>query len=261
MNASIRSSRRSLPLRPAALLLGLAALLACPTPVLAQRDHGDKRDRDRDHRDRKSDTRYSVGVGVSSRGVEGFHVGVSRDYRRDYYHRSHYRPRYRPGYYVTVLPRYHRRLVVNSSFYFYADGTYYRPYDRGYVVVERPVYIQNAPAAEVNYAVTADGVDPNQEIGAPEPAPPPAEEPTYLSVWQGEQELRLIDGEFFKPSSQGLVWVPTPVGAVSDVLPAGAQVVWHDEIEYFRFDGVVFRKSPDGYKVVAAPWDQAKDAS
>ena len=123
------------------------------------------------------------------------------------------------------------------------------------MVVERPVIIEREIERPVRYETTRDGIDPNQEIGAPVRDSRPAKTSDYVTVWQGEQELRLVDGEFFKPTAQGLVWIETPVGAVTDVLPIGFQVVWHDDIEYFRFDGVLFRKSPDGYKVVEAPWN------
>ncbi|WP_221029205.1 DUF6515 family protein [Actomonas aquatica] len=240
--------RRSRPLRPALLGVAALALLALPSTASAKRGH---------HHD---DTSYSVGIGVSSRGIDGFSFGVSRDRS---YHRHYPAPYYRPGRFFPRIPSYHRRVYVNSTAYFVADGIYYRPYNHGYVVVDRPVIVERPvviereapPPRRVTYAVTDDGVDPNQEIGVPPP------EPDYITVWQGEQELRLMDGEFFKPTANGLVWVPTPVGAVSDVLPVGSQAVWHNDIEYFRFDGVVFRKSPDGYKVVAAPWADAKNGS
>ncbi len=263
------SATRLRRLGPAALLSALALALAFPSIALA--DRGGDRDRDRghdrdrhdrhdryDHRDRnRSRTHYSFGIGVGSYGVNSWHVGVSRDnYRRSPYYRPYYRTGFYPGFYVSALPRHHRRVVFDSTIYFVADDIYYRPYNRGYVVVERPVIIERErPSTKVRYEVTDEGIDPNREIGAPEP------KPAYLSVWQDEQELRLIDGEFFKPTANGLVWVATPVGAVSDVLPIGAQPVWHQDIEYFRFDGVVFRKSPDGYKVVAAPWSRDAGAA
>ena len=37
-------------------------------------------------------------------------------------------------------------------------------------------------------------------------------------------------------------------------LPADARSVWYQDNEYFECDNVFFRKTPDGYKVVAAPW-------
>lgn len=263
MNALAATSCRSRILRrPVALALAtFAALLALPSSAWADRDHDRDRGRDRDwdrshrydrggghDRRQRSQTHFSVGIGLSSGGFDRWSLGVGRSY-----HRPYYGPRFYPGYYVRHLPNYHRRVVYDSNVYFVADDVYYRPYDSGYVVVERPVIVER-PASTVRYEVTDDGVNPNQEIGAPKPLP------EYISVWQGEQELRLIDGEFFKPTANGLVWVSTPVGAVSDVLPIGAQVVWHEDVEYFRFDGAVFRKTPDGYKVVAAPWGDAAPA-
>ncbi len=263
MNSSAAPSRLlRIVRRPAALaLLALAAFVALPSTALADRDHdhdrgrgrdrswdrGRDRDWDRGRRHDHSRTHYSIGFGISSGGFDGWSFGVGRSY-----HRPYYGPRFYPGYYVSHLPSYHRRVVFDSNVYYVADDVYYRPYNSGYVVVERPVIVER-PAPTARYDVTDEGVDPNREIGAPAP------KPAYITVWQGEQELRLIDGEFFKPTANGLIWVATPVGAVSDVLPIGAQVVWHEDVEYFRFDGVVFRKSPEGYKVVAAPW-QDQDA-
>ena len=45
-----------------------------------------------------------------------------------------------------------------------------------------------------------------------------------------------------------------PYGAISRTLPSEATSVWYQENEYFQSDNVYFRKTPDGYKVVTAPW-------
>jgi hypothetical protein len=49
--------------------------------------------------------------------------------------------------------------------------------------------------------------------------------------------------------------VELPVGAMTRSLPESRTSIWFNEIEYFDVDGVLFRKTPDGYKVVKAPWE------
>lgn len=246
MPASSPSSAFARTGRPLRFLAGLTFLTLFSLPSVAFAKRGD------------SSNRVQVGIGLSSRGIDGWSFGISHDrgYRRSY-PRPYFRPRYYPGYFVNTLPRYHSRFIHNSVIYYEADGICYRPSHAGYVVVDRPVIIEREVQTPVVYRTTTDGIDPNREIGAPAREVQSAKTADYVTVWQGDQELRLVDGEFFKPTAQGLVWIETPVGAVTDVLPIGFQVVWHDDIEYFRFDGVMFRKSPDGYKVVAAPWTKS----
>ena len=47
---------------------------------------------------------------------------------------------YQPGYVVRELPAGYRTVRVNRSVYYVDRDTYYRPSNRGYVVVRRPVY-------------------------------------------------------------------------------------------------------------------------
>lgn len=79
-----------------------------------------------------------------------------------------------------------------------------------------------------------------------------------LEVWLGDESLLLDDGEYFRRGSEGLVWVPTPVGAVVGTLPIGVNTIWHEEREFMEFDGGYFRRSPDGFKVVTPPWADAR---
>lgn len=45
---------------------------------------------------------------------------------------------YRPGYVVTTLPSGYRTVRYNRDLYYENRGVYYRPANRGYVVVRRP---------------------------------------------------------------------------------------------------------------------------
>jgi hypothetical protein len=170
-------------------------------------------------------------------GAISFSVGKDRYYA----HRGVYYRRGKAGYYVVPaprgavvrqLPRRSVRLVINSRTYYRYDNVYYVRVDGGYRIVPPP-------------ANTATVVS--------EPAPDPMA--GYQSVWLGEQEYRFKDGQFFKPTSEGLVWIIAPTGAIIRELPENAVVVWHNEIEYFDVDDVIFRKTPDGYKVVTRPWE------
>ena len=73
-------------------------------------------------------------------------------------------------------------------------------------------------------------------------------------MWLDDQRYLLDKGQYFKTGSQGRVWVEALVGAKLKTLPIGASTVWHEETEYFEFDGGYFRRTPDGFKVVEAPW-------
>lgn len=156
------------------------------------------------------------------------------------YHREPARPVYRPTYY----PRY----------YPYARPVYGHPiiwpsfslgigYERTYVdrveVVEVPRVVEREVVVERPVVRTSV---------------PPARNDELVAVWLGDQRYLLKDGAFFKPTSEGLVWVPNPVGAIIKHLPIGATTVWHEDNEYFEFDKAYFRRSPEGFKVVDAPW-------
>jgi hypothetical protein len=45
---------------------------------------------------------------------------------------------YQPGYVATSLPTGYRTVRVNRTTYYVDRDTYYRPHQRGYVVVARP---------------------------------------------------------------------------------------------------------------------------
>jgi hypothetical protein len=136
---------------------------------------------------------------------------------------------------VPKLPAGHYKVEVDGYVYYRYNEVYYRKVPNGYMVVEAPVIVTAPPTATTTVAST--------------PVLP------ELSVWQGEQELLLRDGQFFKNTSEGLVWVELPVGAMTRSLPESRTSIWFNEIEYFDVDGVLFRKTPDGYKVVKAPWE------
>ncbi|MCC5023668.1 MAG: hypothetical protein J6386_13190 [Candidatus Synoicihabitans palmerolidicus] len=75
-----------------------------------------------------------------------------------------------------------------------------------------------------------------------------------VAVWLDDTRYLLDKGQYFTNSSQGRVWVKTPVGAKIKNPPIDAITVWHQDNEYLEFGGGYFRRSPDGFKVVEAPW-------
>lgn len=185
----------------------------------------------------KNEPRGSVALGIQlPRGAVSVTVGNDRYYT----HRGVY---YRPGprgykvvpaprgVVVRQLPRSSVRIVIGSRTYYRYEGVYYLPRENGYEVVPAP--------AEVSAIASSSAHAPVDE---------------YESVWLDEQEYRFKNGQFFKPTPDGLVWVIAPTGAIIRELPEGAVVVWHDDIEYFDVDDVIFRKTPDGYRVVTPPW-------
>lgn len=191
-----------------------------------------------------ADTHVSVGVGIGVPLPNGYaEVNVGRD--RYYYHRGTF---YRPGphgYYVVRPPRgaiirdlppRYTRVYYGGTIYYRYDDVYYRPAPGGYVVVEPPstVVVTQAPSAPVATTVPKDD--------------------DYQSVWVGEVEYKFHDGQFFKRTPDGLIWVEAPAGAVTKNLPPDAQSVWYQDVEYFECNDIYFRKTPDGYKVVDAPW-------
>lgn len=105
------------------------------------------------------------------------------------------------------------------------------------MIVERPVVVERRVV--VDREIGADPISPSDEV---------------LAVWLDDERYLLEDGAFFRVTSQGRVWVPTPVGALVAKLPIGAITIWHNEQEYFEFAGAYFRRGPDGFKVVQAPW-------
>lgn len=81
-----------------------------------------------------------------------------------------------------------------------------------------------------------------------------------LEVWVDEESFLLDDGEYFRRGSEGLVWVPIPVGALVHLLPIGANTIWHEEREFLEFDGGFFKRSPSGFRVVNPPWVEVRNA-
>lgn len=196
----------------------------------------------------RSRVSFSIGVNVPHGGRDFYH-GSDRyyAYRGEYYRWDrgrYYRCPPPRGYYVSHLPRHSVRVVVGSDVYYRADHIYYRPSGARYEIVEVPVVQERIVVR-----------DSNRVIGAPStPATPAPRADEPLAVWRGDERFVLEGGQYFKPTSQGLVHAPTPVGALLKSLPIGAMTVWHDENEYFEFDGGYFRRSPDGFKVVEVPW-------
>lgn len=197
----------------------------------------------------QADTHASVSIGVGlPHGYAQVRVGKDRYYT----HRgTFYRPGPHGGYVVVRAPRgavlrelppRYVRIYVGSTVYYRYGDVYYQPVAGGYVVVDPPAMVVTAP--------------PPPPPTAPTPAPavtvPAAEE--YQPVWVGQTEFLFRDGQFFRRTPDGLVWVEAPLGALTKTLPADARSVWYQDNEYFECDNVFFRKTPDGYKVVAAPW-------
>lgn len=189
-----------------------------------------------------------VGIGLPH-GFAEVRVGKDRYYER---RGMFYRPGPRGGYVVVraprgailrALPPRYVRIYVGGTAYYRYGGVYYRPVSDGYVVVDSPV--------TTVVTTTAPGV-PAPTTPAPAVNATPADE--YQSVWVGPNEYLFHDGQFFRKTPDGLVWMEAPLGAVTQTLPADARSVWYQDIEYFECDNVFFRKTPDGYKVVETPW-------
>lgn len=197
----------------------------------------------------RSRVSWSVGFNVPRGGHEFHHHG-----HRYYAHHGRYyrwdRGRYHPcpaprGYRVRYLPRSAVSISFGRDIFFRTDHVFYRRSGAHYEVVESPRGFAD------------------REIGAPISTPARSVSPAatkLVAVWDGDQRYLLDDGQFFKLTSQGRVWVETPLGALTEELPIGAITIWHEENEYFEFDGAYFRRSPDGFKVVTAPWEKSKPA-
>lgn len=188
-------------------------------------------------------SRFSMSIGVNvPPGGREFYSGRDRyyAYRGSYYRwdrGQYYRSSPPRGYYVRQLPPGYSRVFVGSQVYYHTDHFYYRPYGNYYEVVEMPVIEQPV------------------RVVRPAALPPPAPS-TLAEVWLGNQRYVLSNGQYFKPTSQGREWVPVPVGARIKSLPIGTDTVWYQEQEFFEFDGGIFRRSPEGYRVVEAPWKE-----
>jgi hypothetical protein len=139
---------------------------------------------------------------------------------------------------VKLLPPNHTRVVVGGYVYYRCNDVYYRQAPQGYIVVEEPVVV-TSPTTVVQQSASTVVTTPVL---------------SELSVWQGEQELLVRDGAFFKNTPEGYVWVEQPNGALTKQIPSDATSIWFNDIEYFDVDGILFRKTPNGYKVVEVPW-------
>lgn len=197
----------------------------------------------------RADSRVSVGVSVGVPLPHGY-VEVSSGRDRYYYHRGTF---YRPGphgYYVTNAPRgcvvrdlpsRYSRVYFGSSLYYRYNNVYYQSCPEGYVVVDPPSTTVVRVAAPAAAAVSV-----------------PAKDNDYQSAWVGDVEYQFKDGQFFKRTSEGLVWAEAPLGAITKTLPADSRSVWYEDIEYFECEDIYFRKTPDGYKVIEAPWKKGE---
>lgn len=128
---------------------------------------------------------------------------------------------------VRTLPPRCTRIYIGTSVYYRFGEVYYQPARDGYVVVDQPV---------------AESLPPLKSV----------EE--YQSVWVGTKEYLFKNGQFFTKTSEGMVWVEAPLGAVTKDPPPDAQSVWYQGTEYFESDNVYFQKTRDGYQVVPMPW-------
>ena len=193
-------------------------------------------------------THVSVGIGIPL--PHGYaEVSVGRD--QYYYHRGTF---YRPGRHgyevvraprgciVRELPPRYSRVYFGSTLYYRYDNVYYQSCPDGYVVVDPP----STRVVQVAAPTAAPA------------SPAAAKEDDYQSAWVGDVEYLFKDGQFFKRTSEGLVWAEAPLGAVTKTLPGDARSVWYEEIEYFECDDVYFRKTPDGFKVIEAPWKKVE---
>jgi hypothetical protein len=202
-----------------------------------------------------ADSHVSVGVSVGVPLPHGYaEVSVGRDHY--YYHRgTFYRPGHRGyevvraprGCIVRELPPRYARVYFNGSLFYRYNDVYYQSCPDGYVVVDPPstmVVQVPAPAAAVTTVVPAKPKDDD-----------------YQSAWVGDVEYLFKDGQFFKRTSEGLIWAGAPLGAITKTLPGDARSVWYEDIEYFECDEIYFRKTPDGYKVIEVPWKKTGAAA
>ena len=127
---------------------------------------------------------------------------------------------------VRELPPRHVQLHVGDDVYYCFEGVFYQPVRKGFVVVEPP------------------GVRP----------PPPGGVREYQTVRAGAEEYFFKEGQFFRLTPAGMLWVRAPLGAVTPDLPAEARSVWYQGEEYHECDGVLFQKTPAGHRVVPPPW-------
>jgi len=182
---------------------------------------------------RAADVRVGVSVGFElPHGYAEIRVGREHYYEHRgvfYQHgpRGYIVVRAPRGAIVHTLPPYYTRIYVGNVVYYRFGEVYYQPVREGYVVVDGPV------------------------MATPPPMNPVEE---YQSVYVGQAEYKFKNGQFFIKTPDGMVWVKAPIGAITLNLPSDAKSVWYQEVEYFDCDDVYFRKTPEGYKVIEAPW-------
>lgn len=186
---------------------------------------------------------------VEVRGTVGLRlpngaVSITLGTEKYHYHRGTYYKKGKRGYVVVRaprgavirdLPRGYSRIIVSGKVFYRFGSVYYRKGSRGYHVVDAPVVVgQTINAEEESVGLYAD----------------------YESVWVGDDELLFRNGQFFRKTSDGLVWVEAPIGAVTKQLPSDWVSVWYEGIEYFESENVYFRKTPRGFRVVERPWSE-----
>lgn len=167
------------------------------------------------------------------------------------------------GLIVPTLPIGFSRVYVNNVLHFRFNNIYYRPVHGGFMVVDRPPMIVNAPPPVII------NTPPPVIVNAPPPvimnAPPPPTaaaapgEGDFQTIWIDGAPFFFRDGQFFQQTDDGLVWVEPFAGAVVQTLPADATSVWIQETEYFESDGAYYRRTPGGFEVVAAPLQEAQN--
>ncbi|MDQ8197997.1 DUF6515 family protein [Pelagicoccus enzymogenes] len=194
----------------------------------------------------KAETRISIGANIGFRLPKGA-VNVSVGDHRYHYHEGRYY-RKTPRGYVTVraprgaaikrLPHGYTRVIIGGRTYFRHENVYYVRSSNRYIVVDEPKVVVVETEAESSEVVAVE------KQNAP------------YTVWiDGERELVMKNGQFFRNSPQGLVWVALPVGAIAKELPSDFTSIWYQEIEYYEKDGVHFQKTPDGYRIILPPWE------
>ncbi len=142
------------------------------------------------------------------------------------------------GGFVRRLPFGYKRVVVRGKTYYNYNDAFYIKVSKGFRVVEAPTEVT---------VVTRPS----------EPAPQSGEDlsPEPYTVWLNDRELLLKDGQFFRDSPQGLIWVEMPVGATSRQLPNKTNSIWYNEIEFYESQGIYFQRTPNGYKLILPPWE------
>lgn len=108
----------------------------------------------------------------------------------DHYHHRHYYPSV--GLAVAVLPQDSFALSFSGGRVFFSAGVWYRPVERGFVVVRPP-------------------------LGVVVPVLPPG----YSTLWAGNGTYYYANETYYAAAPNGYAVVAAPVGAVSEVPPPG----------------------------------------